>query len=160
MAASGDSKPKPQQPPIPDSSDSSPVTVDYKDESCAPPTRWQRVLDLILYTPKRCRYDPTNPPRFSLPLNLLFGFAGAFTVANLYYSHPILHLLAGEFGISNERASLIPTLAQAGYASGLLFLCPLGDVFPRRLYVLSLVFFTATVWYVWRSLNRYESGRN
>ncbi|KAL8660002.1 MAG: hypothetical protein Q9202_006856 [Teloschistes flavicans] len=146
MAASGDSKPKPQQPPIPDSSDSSPVTVDYKDESCAPPTRWQRVLNLILYTPKRCRYDPTNPPRFSLPLNLLFGFAGAFTVANLYYSHPILHLLAGEFGISNERASLIPTLAQAGYASGLLFLCPLGDVFPRRLYVLSLVFFTATVW--------------
>ncbi|KAI4183290.1 MAG: hypothetical protein LQ346_006373 [Caloplaca aetnensis] len=108
------------------------------------------VVDLLAdaddFMDRRCRYDPANPPKFSTALNLLFAFAGAFTVANLYYNHPILHLLAGEFNVSNERVSLIPTLAQAGYAAGLLFLCPLGDVFPRRLYVLSLVLFTATVW--------------
>ncbi|KAL8757428.1 MAG: hypothetical protein Q9184_004217, partial [Pyrenodesmia sp. 2 TL-2023] len=109
------------------------------------PTVWQRISTVLSYTPKRCRYDPANPPKFSTALNLLFAFAAAFTVANLYYNHPILHLLADEFSVSNERASLIPTLAQAGYAAGLVFLCPLGDVFPRRLYVLSLVLFTATV---------------
>ncbi|KAL8837596.1 MAG: hypothetical protein Q9170_002473 [Blastenia crenularia] len=130
--------------PLDTPSDSSKtVSIPQKD---SPPTTWQRACDILFYTPKRCRYDPTNPPKFSTGLNLLFAFASAFTVANLYYNHPILHLLAGEFGISNERASLIPTLAQAGYAAGLLFLCPLGDIFPRRLYVLSLVLFTATVW--------------
>ncbi|KAL8946685.1 MAG: hypothetical protein Q9222_006951 [Ikaeria aurantiellina] len=122
---------------------SSANSPEYKEETL-PQTAWQRAWKLIFYTPKRCRYDPANPPRFSIWLNLLFAFATAFTVANLYYNHPILHLLAQEFGVSNERASLIPTLAQAGYASGLLFLCPLGDVFPRRTYVLSLIFFTAT----------------
>ncbi|KAL8690450.1 MAG: hypothetical protein Q9218_004104 [Villophora microphyllina] len=129
MTAYQDGKSKPQQPQQqPAASESvtrSPLSEECKDQPSYPPTRWQGALSVILYTPKRCRYDPANPPRFSLPLNLLFGFAAAFTVANLYYNHPILHLLAGEFGVSNERASLIPTLAQAGYASGLLFLCPL-----------------------------------
>ena len=81
-----------------------------------------------------------------MSLNLLFGFAACFTVANLYYTHPILNKLADDFNVSQERVSLIPTLAQAGYAAGLLFLCPLGDLFRRRAFVLLLVWFTATVW--------------
>lgn len=109
-------------------------------------TVWQRIYNIITYTPKRCRYDPEKPFEFSLPLNLLFGFAGAFTVANLYYSHPILNKLADDFNVSQERVSLIPTLAQTGYGAGLLFLCPLGDLFPRRPFVLILVWFTATSW--------------
>lgn len=109
-------------------------------------TIWQRVYNIITYTPKRCRYDPDKPFEFSTPLNLLFAFAGAFTVANLYYSHPILNKLADDFHVSQERVSLIPTLAQAGYGAGLLFLCPLGDLFHRRPFVLLLVWFTATSW--------------
>ena len=107
---------------------------------------WQRVLDILTFMPKRCRYDPDKPFVFSLPLNILFGFAGAFTVANLYYSHPILNKLADDFHVSQERVSLIPTLAQAGYGSGLLLICPLGDLFQRRPFILLLVWFTATSW--------------
>ncbi len=75
------------------------------------------------------------------------AFAGCFTVANLYYTHPILNLLADDFNVTDEQSSNIPTLAQAGYAGGLLFLCPLGDLLKRRPFVLWLVWFTATLWY-------------
>lgn len=106
----------------------------------------RRVYKIITYTPRRCRYNPDKPFEFSLALNLLFAFAGAFTVANLYYSHPILNKLADDFHVNQERVSLIPTLAQAGYGSGLLLICPLGDLFQRRPFVLILVWFTATSW--------------
>ena len=109
---------------------------------------WRRIYHIITYTPPQCRYNPDKPFKFSMALNLLFGFAGTFTVANLYYSHPILNKLADDFHVSQERVSLVPTLAQAGYGSGLLFLCPLGDLFPRRPFVLLLVWFTATSWAV------------
>ena len=107
---------------------------------------WQRILSILTYMPKRCRYNPDKPFVFSLPLNILFGFAGAFTVSNLYYSHPILNKLADDFHVSQERVSLIPTLSQAGYGSGLLLICPLGDLFQRRPFILILVWFTATSW--------------
>lgn len=35
---------------------------------------------------------------------------------------------------------------QAGYAGGIILLCPLADVLPRRLYILSLVAITAIAW--------------
>ena len=67
-------------------------------------------------------------------------------VANLYYSHPILDVLARYFGVSHERVSLIPTCSQAGYATGLILLCPLGDLVRRRHFVLLLTLLTATLW--------------
>ncbi|EXJ75474.1 uncharacterized protein A1O5_02170 [Cladophialophora psammophila CBS 110553] len=106
----------------------------------------QMVYDCLTYVPPRCRYDPERPFQFSMALNVLFAFAGCFTVANLYYTHPILNLLADDFHVTDEQSSYIPTLAQAGYAGGLLFLCPLGDLLKRRPFVLWLVWFTATLW--------------
>lgn len=102
--------------------------------------------EFINWTPRRCRYDPANPPKFGWGLNLIFALATTVTVANLYYVQPILFKIADTFDVSFERASSVATLLQAGYAAGLLLICPLGDIFRRRPFVLLLVFFTATLW--------------
>lgn len=109
-------------------------------------TALNRIGDFVTWTPKSCRYDPNQPPKFSLSLNLLFALAGTITVANLYYVQPILYQIANTFDISFEKASSVATLQQAGYACGLLLLCPLGDIFPRRPFILALVMFTAIMW--------------
>lgn len=109
-------------------------------------SRWRKIYNILTWTPPNCRYDPANPPGFSMGLNVLFAFAGAFTVANLYYNHPILNILADDFHVKDVDAAQIPTVMQAGYAAGLLFLCPLGDLLPRRPFVLGLILFTALMW--------------
>jgi hypothetical protein len=112
------------------------------------PSLSRRIYTILTWTPPRCRWDPTQPPQFSMAMNVLFAFAAGFTVANLYYSHPILNILASDFGVAYEKVAQIPTVMQAGYAAGLLFLCPLGDLLPRRPFVVGLVGVTATLWYV------------
>ncbi|KAK4097823.1 MFS general substrate transporter, partial [Parathielavia hyrcaniae] len=72
--------------------------------------------------------------------------AGCFTVSNLYYNQAILNRIADTFAVTFEEASSVATLMQAGYAGGLLLICPLGDVFPRRPFILALVAWTATLW--------------
>ncbi|OAP63134.1 hypothetical protein AYL99_02361 [Fonsecaea erecta] len=128
------------------SAEAPPATVSQDGGPKPERTTLQKVYDCLTYVPPRCRYDPEKPFQFSMSLNILFAFAGCFTVANLYYTHPILNLLADDFHVTDEQSSYIPTLAQAGYAGGLLFLCPLGDLVKRRPFVLWLVWFTATLW--------------
>ncbi|KAI1350692.1 major facilitator superfamily domain-containing protein [Xylaria sp. FL0043] len=103
-------------------------------------------LQTINWMPPWCRYDPDNPPNFTLSMNILLAFSTTFTVANLYYPQPILNVIAEDFGVSYERSSSVATLSQAGYAAGLLFLCPLGDIVPRRPFILILILVTATMW--------------
>jgi hypothetical protein len=125
------------------------LTEDANDEeqmSSRKSERLQQFLAILNWMPPWCRWDKDNPPKFSIWLNILFAFAGAFTVANLYYNHPILNILADDFHVPYITVSRVPTLMQAGYATGLLFVCPLGDLFPRRPFTLSLVCFTAAMW--------------
>ncbi|KAJ8131483.1 hypothetical protein O1611_g2143 [Lasiodiplodia mahajangana] len=102
-------------------------------------------LQAMNWMPRWCRYDPQNPPKFTLSMNILLAFSTTFTVANLYYPQPILNVIAQDFHVSYERSSNVATLSQAGYAVGLLFLCPLGDIVPRRPFILFLIFATATM---------------
>ena len=108
---------------------------------------WQFATHKLAWMPPWCRWTPDKPPVFSVLHNILFAFAGAFTVANLYYNHPILNILAAEFHTDYATISRIPTLMQAGYAVGLLCLCPLGDLLRRRFLTLTMVFLAATLWY-------------
>jgi hypothetical protein len=109
-------------------------------------SRLQKIIDFLTWTPPWCRWNPEKPPTFSVWHNVLFAFAGAFTVGNLYYNHPILNILAEDFNVPYVTVSRVPTLMQAGYATGLLFVCPLGDLLKRRPLVLGLILFTATLW--------------
>ena len=65
-------------------------------------------------------------------LVLLFALCCGAIVANLYYAQPIIELIAPDVGLSAERASLIVSLTQIGYALGLLFLVPLADLLESR----------------------------
>ncbi|KEY70599.1 hypothetical protein S7711_02203 [Stachybotrys chartarum IBT 7711] len=99
-----------------------------------------------LLTPKNCRWDAASPPPLTTFLCVIYALAGGFTVSNLYYNQPILNRIADDFGVSYETSAQVPTLMQAGYAAGLVFILPLGDMLQRRPFIISLVFFTATVW--------------
>jgi predicted MFS family arabinose efflux permease len=65
-------------------------------------------------------------------------FAGAcgLAVANIYYSQPIIGLIAPTLGLRPGLAGLIVTLIQLGYGAGLLFVVPLSDVSENRRLVL------------------------
>ncbi|KAK0663654.1 putative uncharacterized transporter YgaY [Lasiodiplodia hormozganensis] len=133
-------------PPKAEGQTSTPSSSDEASTTLAKSSIWRRMYGIVFWVPPNCRWDPENPPGFSMSLNFLFAFAGAFTVANLYYNHPILNILAEDFNVTYEQVAQIPTVMQAGYAAGLLFLCPLADMVKRRPFVTGLMFFTATIW--------------
>ncbi|KAK4055092.1 hypothetical protein OIV83_000372 [Microbotryomycetes sp. JL201] len=99
----------------------------------------------FLPIPKRLQYDPDRDIDFNPVLNVVFGFCSTFTVANLYYVHPILVYLSRDFNVSYSSVVNIPTLIQVGYLLGLLFLCPTGDLVRRRPLLLLLVFATSSL---------------
>ena len=62
----------------------------------------------------------------------LLAFAGAVVTANAYYIHPIISLVAKDFGVSPSEIGLVPALNQIALAAGIFFLLPLGDRFGNR----------------------------
>ena len=63
-------------------------------------------------------------------LRMLAVMAGV-SVANIYYSQPLLDLIRSDLHVSEFQANLIPMSGQFGYALGLLFIIPMGDLFHR-----------------------------
>lgn len=59
------------------------------------------------------------------------------SVANLYYNQPLLNLIREDLGISDFQANLITMITQAGYALGLLFIVPMGDLYRRKRIILA-----------------------
>ncbi|NKF23377.1 MFS transporter [Solimonas marina] len=73
------------------------------------------------------------------PLTLLFAFACGAIAANLYYTQPLLALLAHTFGRRESDVGLLVTLTQIGYATGLALIVPLGDRLDRRRLICGLM---------------------
>ena len=69
-----------------------------------------------------------------IPASLLWMLAviSGVAVANLYYNQPLLNRMGEDLHVSEFTANLIPMVTQIGYALGLLFIIPLGDLYKRR----------------------------
>ncbi|CAM7691449.1 MULTISPECIES: MFS transporter [Lelliottia] len=76
-------------------------------------------------------------------LILLMSVATGLAVASNYYAQPLLDTIARAFSLSASSAGFIVTAAQLGYAAGLLFLVPLGDMFERRRLIVSMTLLAA-----------------
>jgi predicted MFS family arabinose efflux permease len=91
---------------------------------------------------------PTSETAEMQPLSgtliTLMSIAIGVIVANLYYLQPLLHQLTKDFRVSESKATLLLVLIQAGYAAGLAFVVPLGDLIPRRRLAV-LIFVLASV---------------
>lgn len=66
----------------------------------------------------------------------VLAMGAGFSVAAIYYAQPLLPLMGQDLALSLTGMGLVPTLTQAGYALGILFLLPLGDRYDRRTLIL------------------------
>ncbi|QRK04823.1 MFS transporter [Archangium violaceum] len=70
--------------------------------------------------------------RLSPGVVLLFAVACGLSVANIYYAQPLLDVMARDLSISPASIGIVVTVTQMGYALGLIFIVPLGDLLDRR----------------------------
>lgn len=63
---------------------------------------------------------------------ILMAVLAGFTVANLYYSQPLLEMIRHDLHTTEVGANLITVITQVGYALGLLFVIPAADLYSRR----------------------------
>ena len=73
----------------------------------------------------------------------LLALSAGLIVANLYYAQTLVGPISAATGLSPEAAGLIVTLTQVGYALGLLFIVPLGDLVENRKLVFVALIATA-----------------
>ncbi|MBT2384479.1 MFS transporter [Streptomyces sp. ISL-11] len=74
---------------------------------------------------------PARTPRPAVLLSVI-ALCTAVTAANIYLAAPLLSLIAEDFGATPSAAGWIASIAQLGYAIGLLVFAPLGDTADRR----------------------------
>ncbi|AZO82937.1 MFS transporter [Stutzerimonas stutzeri] len=76
-------------------------------------------------------------------LTLLFSVTCALAVANVYFAQPLLDSMAQSLGVASSMIGVVVTATQVGYALGLLFIVPLGDLLNRKGLILTQVLLSA-----------------
>jgi predicted MFS family arabinose efflux permease len=65
-------------------------------------------------------------------LTVVLAAASGVSIANIFYSQPLLDLIAQTFKVTDSAASIVVTVTQLGYAAGIVVLMPLGDLIENR----------------------------
>lgn len=86
---------------------------------------------------------PSATGGLSPALTLLFSVTCALAVANVYFAQPLLDSMAQSLGVAPSMIGIVVTATQVGYALGLLFIVPLGDLVNRKRLVLIQVLLSA-----------------
>ncbi|OKL38811.1 MFS transporter permease [Pontibacter flavimaris] len=81
-------------------------------------------------------HTSTTDPQLTRSTLWLMTIASGMVVANNYYNQPLLVKIADTFQVSESSAGMVAMLAQVGYAIGLLFIIPLGDMLRRKRLIL------------------------
>ena len=74
-------------------------------------------------------------PYVTVSLAILFAVASGLAVGNLYWAQPLLADIARDFGVATADTGSLISVTLVGYAIGVLFLVPLGDVVSRKLLI-------------------------
>ncbi|MGH8487268.1 MAG: MFS transporter, partial [Pseudomonas sp.] len=82
-------------------------------------------------------------PGLSASLTFLFAVTCALAVANVYFAQPLLDSMAQSLGVGPSIIGIVVTATQVGYALGLLFIVPLGDLLNRKRLILTQVVLSA-----------------
>ncbi|MEW9304170.1 MULTISPECIES: MFS transporter [Labrys] len=96
--------------------------------------------EVELGSPRAAEVEITAGPSatpLSRTLILLFAVASGLAVANAYFAHPMLDVMADDLGLSRATAGLIVGATQLGYGIGLVLLVPIGDLIERRKLVIA-----------------------
>lgn len=75
----------------------------------------------------------------------LLALACTVTIANVYYPQPLLHTIARDLGATQSAAAFVVTATQLGFAAGLVFVVPIGDIAARRPLITGLLAADAAV---------------
>jgi len=86
--------------------------------------------------------DIAIPKEFEMSrfLIMLMSIACGVSAANLYYSQPLLEEFSRFFNVSSSMIGIAAVLIQIGYALGLVFIVPLGDIKERRGLIMTMLF--------------------
>ena len=85
----------------------------------------------IIKTDLSINNHKTKPMLTNL-LILIMSIACGLTVANLYYIQPLLADIAKTFHVNQLSIGFAAMLTQIGYAVGMIFILPLGDIKEKR----------------------------
>ncbi len=87
--------------------------------------------------------ESDQAPVFTRTLLFTFAVACGLGIANVYYNQPLLGQMGRTLHVSVSQIGSIPMLAQGGFAVGVLFMAPLGDVLERRRLITTMVWLVA-----------------